>query len=154
MYRHQRKLCVYVANCLIKRNSWWILWKSMLCVGNSSVVKIYIIRPKPGPVAKNATSKAFRLGMEPASPGLLDQCSTTELSQHWLSSIDNECKCQILLWWILWCVHACQGAIRLFVCIERWIDGWMWGVLQSSTSCMELRIFTIRSKTQVARVNA
>ena len=26
----------------------------MLCVGNSSVVKIYIIRPKPGPVAKNA----------------------------------------------------------------------------------------------------
>ena len=29
------------------------------CVlGNSSVVKIYIIRPKPGPVAKNATSVA------------------------------------------------------------------------------------------------
>ena len=28
---------------------------SMLCIGNSSVVKIYIIRPKPGPVAKNAT---------------------------------------------------------------------------------------------------
>ena len=27
---------------------------SELCVGNSSVVKIYIIRPKPGPVAKNA----------------------------------------------------------------------------------------------------
>ena len=32
-------------------------WKSMLCVGNSSVVKIYIIRPKPGPVAKNATPR-------------------------------------------------------------------------------------------------
>ena len=30
---------------------------SMLYVGNSSVVKIYIIRPKPGPVAKNATPR-------------------------------------------------------------------------------------------------
>ena len=30
---------------------------SELCVGNSSVVKIYIIRPKPGPVAKNATPR-------------------------------------------------------------------------------------------------
>ena len=29
----------------------------MLCVGNSSVVKIYIIRPKPGLVAKNATPR-------------------------------------------------------------------------------------------------
>ena len=27
------------------------------CVGNSSVVKIYIIRPKPGPVAKIATPR-------------------------------------------------------------------------------------------------
>ena len=25
----------------------------MLCLGNSSVVKIYIIRPKPGPVVEN-----------------------------------------------------------------------------------------------------
>ena len=32
-------------------------WKSKLYVGNSSVVKIYIIRPKPGPVAKNATPR-------------------------------------------------------------------------------------------------
>ena len=32
-------------------------WKSELCVGNSSVVTIYIIRPKPGPVAKNATPR-------------------------------------------------------------------------------------------------
>ena len=30
------------------------LW-SWLWLGNSSVVEIYIIRPKPGPVAKNAT---------------------------------------------------------------------------------------------------
>ena len=30
----------------------------MLRVGNSSVVKIYIIRPKPGPVAKNATPRS------------------------------------------------------------------------------------------------
>ena len=30
---------------------------SMLYVGNSSVVKIYIIRPKPGPVAKNETPR-------------------------------------------------------------------------------------------------
>ena len=28
-----------------------------LCVGNSSVVKIYIIRPKPELVAKNATPR-------------------------------------------------------------------------------------------------
>ena len=28
----------------------------MLCVGNSSVVKIYIIRPKPGPVWSISTS--------------------------------------------------------------------------------------------------
>ena len=49
---------------------------------NSNVVKIYIIRPKPGPVAKNATPcKAFRLGIEPASSGLLDQCSTTKLQK-------------------------------------------------------------------------
>ena len=31
--------------------------KSKLCVGKSSVVKIYIIRLKPGPVEKNATSR-------------------------------------------------------------------------------------------------
>ena len=36
-----------------------------------SVVKIYIIRPKPGPVAKNVTCKAFQLGIEPVSSGLL-----------------------------------------------------------------------------------
>ena len=42
---------------------------------------IYIIRPKPGPVAKNSNSKAFRLGIEPATSGLLDQCSTTELQK-------------------------------------------------------------------------
>ena len=30
---------------------------SWLCLGNSSVVKIYIIRPKQGPVAKNATPR-------------------------------------------------------------------------------------------------
>ena len=33
------------------------IWKSKLCVGNSSIVKIYIIRPKPGPVTKNATPR-------------------------------------------------------------------------------------------------
>ena len=32
-------------------------WNLRLCVGNSSVDKIYIIRPKPGPVAKNATPR-------------------------------------------------------------------------------------------------
>ena len=31
--------------------------KVKVCVGNLSVVKIYIIRPKPGPVAKNATPR-------------------------------------------------------------------------------------------------
>ena len=31
--------------------------KVKVTLGNSSVVKIYIIRPKPGPVAKNATPR-------------------------------------------------------------------------------------------------
>ena len=31
--------------------------RKQYCVGNSSVVKRYIIRPKPGPVAKNAMCK-------------------------------------------------------------------------------------------------
>ena len=35
----------------------------MLCVGNLSVVKIYIIRLKPGPVAKNATGPGLGLIM-------------------------------------------------------------------------------------------
>ena len=56
-------------------------WKSMLCVGNSSVVKIYIIRPKTGTSCEKCNSKAFRLGIEPASSGLLDQCSTIELQK-------------------------------------------------------------------------
>ena len=37
-------------------------WKLKLCVGNSSVVKIYIIRPKPGPVANvslNCIAKCY-----------------------------------------------------------------------------------------------
>ena len=41
--------------------------KVKVCLGNSSVVKIYIIRPKPGPVAKNATPRPSRLGIEHAS---------------------------------------------------------------------------------------
>ena len=53
----------------------------MLCVGNSSVVKKYIIRPKPGPVAKNATPRPSGWESNPASSGLLDQCSTTELQK-------------------------------------------------------------------------
>ena len=53
----------------------------MVWLGNLSVVKIYIIRPKPGPVAKNATPRPSGLGIEPASSGLLDQCSTTELQK-------------------------------------------------------------------------
>ena len=32
-------------------------FESEMYVGNSSVVKIYIIRPKPGAVAKNATPR-------------------------------------------------------------------------------------------------
>ena len=31
----------------------------VICVANSSVVKILIIRPKPGQVAKNATPRPF-----------------------------------------------------------------------------------------------
>ena len=38
--------------------------KVKVCVGNLSVIKIYIIRPKPGPVAKNAT---------PRPSGLIDR---------------------------------------------------------------------------------
>ena len=84
----------------------------MLCVGNSSVViKIYIITPKPGPVAKNATPRPS--GWE-SNPELYWSCifrnwsrfgsynvylNDTRISytQHLLSSIDNECKYQILL---------------------------------------------------------
>ena len=50
---------------------------------NSSVVKIYIIRPKPGPVAKNAprpssweSNPGIGMGI-----GLLDLCSITELQK-------------------------------------------------------------------------
>ena len=38
-----------------------------LGVGNSSVVKIYIMRPKPGPVAKNATPRPSGLESNPRS---------------------------------------------------------------------------------------
>ena len=55
----------------------------MLCVGNSSVVKIihYKIKTQTGTSCEKCNSKAFRLGIEPASSGLLDQCSTTELQK-------------------------------------------------------------------------
>ena len=42
-------------------------WKSELCVGNVSVVKIYIIRPKPGPVVKNATPRPSSWESNPRS---------------------------------------------------------------------------------------
>ena len=70
-------------------------WKSKLCLGNLSVVKIYIIRPKPGPVAKKCNSKAFRLGIEPASSE-----SQYHLSQSSLVHL-------IVIWVIVaqWLVH-------------------------------------------------
>ena len=37
-------------------------WKSKLCEGNSNVIKIYIIRPKPGSVAKNAKFQGLPAG--------------------------------------------------------------------------------------------
>ena len=52
-------------------------WKLRLCVGNSSVDKIYIIRPKPGPVAKNATPRSS--GWE-SNPRPLD---TRPVLYHW-----------------------------------------------------------------------
>ena len=54
--------------------------KSWLCLGNSSVAKTYIIRPKQGPVAKNATPRPSGWESKPSS-GLPDQCSTTELQK-------------------------------------------------------------------------
>ena len=60
-----------------------------LCVGNSSVLKIYIIRRKLGPVAKNATSRP--------SAGNQTRVLWITSSLHLLSSTDNKCKCQILL---------------------------------------------------------
>ena len=45
-------------------------WKLKLCVRNSSVVKIYIIRPKPGPVAKNATPNAYHWATEAVADNL------------------------------------------------------------------------------------
>ena len=77
---------------------------------------IYIIRPKPGPVAKNATPRPSDWESNPrpldyqtsALPTELQKplpttwatiISTLEFPTHNLkiSSIDNECKCQILL---------------------------------------------------------
>ena len=43
-------LIIYLAFTLV-------VSRSKLYVGNLSVLKIYIIRPKPGPVAKNATPR-------------------------------------------------------------------------------------------------
>ena len=52
--------------------------KVKVCVGNSSVVKIYVIRPKPGPVAKDATPRPS--GWE-SNPRPLDyQTSALQLS--------------------------------------------------------------------------
>ena len=56
-------------------------WKSKLCEGNSSVVKIHFRRPKPDQFQKMQLQNATPLGIEPASSGLLDQCSTTELQK-------------------------------------------------------------------------
>ena len=55
------------------------LWKSKLYVhvGNSSVVKIYIIRPKPGPVAKNPRPSGWE-----SNPRPLDYL-TSALRYHW-----------------------------------------------------------------------
>ena len=57
--------------------------KVKVCVGNSSVVTIYIItyKTQTGTSCEKRNSKAFRLGIEPTSSGLLDQCSTTELQK-------------------------------------------------------------------------
>ena len=62
--------------------------KVKVCVGNSSVVTIYIItyKTQTGTSCEKRNSKAFRLGIEHASSGLLDQCSTTEL---WEAVADN-----------------------------------------------------------------
>ena len=46
---------------------------------NSSVVIHY--KTQTGTSCEKCNSKAFRLGIEPASSGLLDQCSTTELQK-------------------------------------------------------------------------
>ena len=49
-------------------------------------------------------------------------------------------------------ICSSRGAIRLFVWIESWIDGWMWGVLHSGTFSWRLAYFTIRAKTQMAEL--
>ena len=38
-------------------------------------------KTQTGTSCEKCNSKAFRLGIEPASSGLLDQCSTTELQK-------------------------------------------------------------------------
>ena len=54
---------------------------------NSSVVKIYIIyKTQTGTSCEICNSKAFQLGIKPASSGLLDQCSTTELQKPLLTT--------------------------------------------------------------------
>ena len=56
--------------------------ESQGCVENSSVVKIYIIIPKPGPVAKNATSRPS--GWE-SNPRPLD---------YWTSALPLSYRCR------------------------------------------------------------
>ena len=60
--------------------------KLSLTLGNLSVVKIYIIRHKPGPVTKNVTPRPSGWESHPHSSGLLDQCSTTELQKSLLTT--------------------------------------------------------------------
>ena len=101
-------------------------WKSKLWVENSSVVKIYIIRPKPGPVAKNATpnprpldyqtsalplsyrSRCRQLGREFSILGLIMYIFTTlEFSTHnfdfHLLTTSVNAKCFFFMWpnWFL-----------------------------------------------------
>ena len=54
---YQHACCAKVLQKRIWRQGVLKKWKSELCVGNSNIVKIYILRPKPGPVAKNATPR-------------------------------------------------------------------------------------------------
>ena len=83
-------------------------WKSKLCLGNSSVVKIYIIRPKPGPVAKNATPNPRPLDYQTSALPLSYRSRCRQLGREfsiyiyiYINEMVMSVKCKGILMYIL-----------------------------------------------------
>ena len=63
----------------IRKESFFYI--SLRAVYNPIINKIYLIRPKPGPVAKNATPRPSGWEWNPRPLGMEPACSTTELQK-------------------------------------------------------------------------